>query len=431
MRPGIVTFTLIYLILGMVIVSCNKESSNPIPVIVITSPFEDQAFFIPDTIHIEATISDDKSVNSLQVGLVNSDFVPVLPLIYLSPGNSNYQLTLDLPVSDIDIETGDYYIYIKAEDDKDFKNKYQAVQITGLPKVLERVIVVTHKDDDEIAVTAVDGNNSKEPLFDISSDYASSEVDSKKRQFYLAGANLTDISAYNLDTKDNEWIRVAFPPLPVHSTGCLYFSEHIYASYDSYYIYGFRYNGSQVFDTEVETGMRPSRIMKFQTFLIADLQSKTGGFSSIASYNITTGVEKNRLQITYRVVEFLEADENSVIAVANENEQGVIWLFDPNSNMQSFLMEIPGKILCAVKLTDDHYMLGTSAAVYHFTLSSLSLSEVTINAIIYRLRYDDLNKKIYAGEANRISILSYPEMQIQNTIEFSDSILNFHLLYNK
>jgi hypothetical protein len=370
-------------------------------------------------------------VNSLQVGLVNADFVPVLPLIYLSPGKSNFQLSIDLPVTETDIETGDYYIFIKAEDDNDFKNKYQAVLITGVPKVLEKIIVVTRKNDNEITVTAVDPVNNKEPLFDISSDYASSEVDSKNRQFYLAGVTLTDMSAYNLDTKEDEWAREAFPPLPVHSSGCLYFDEHIYASYDSYYIYGFRYNGSQIFDTEVETGKRPSRIMKFQTFLIADLQSKTGGFSYLVTYYISTGVEKNRLQTIYRVVDFLEADGNTVLIVANENDEGVIWKFDPNSNMQTFLREIPGKIFSSVKLSDDHYLLGTSTAVYHITLSSLSLSEVSINDTIYMLRYDDLNKKIYAGEAKRISILSYPEMQIQNTIEFSDSILNFHLLYNK
>lgn len=431
MKPGIVIFLGISLLLGIIFSSCNKDSHNPIPIIEITAPFDGQEFQIPDTIHIEATISDDKSVNNIQVGLVDEQFVPVLPLIFLSPGSSNYQLSLDIPVSDSNIETGEYFLYIKAEDEKDFKNKYQSILIMGLPKVLEKIIVVTHKSENEIAVTSVDGNNNSEHLFDIGSDFTSSEVDSKNRQFYFAGKNLTDLSAYNLDTHELEWKIEAFPPLPVHAAGCLCFDEYIFASYDSYYIKGFRYNGSQVFDAYIESGKRPSVIRKFNTFLIADLQSKTGGFSYIASYNINTGAEKNRLQTTYRVVDFLEADENKLLVVANENEEGVLWLFDPNMNMQTYLREIPGKIHSSVKLTDDYYLFGTSADIYHLTLSSLYLSETDLNAVVYSLMYDDLNKKIYAGEANGISIISYPEIQIQNTIGFSDSILNFHLLYNR
>jgi len=48
---------------------CKEEADDQIPVILITNPFEGQEFNIPDVISVDATITNDRNLTSLQVVL--------------------------------------------------------------------------------------------------------------------------------------------------------------------------------------------------------------------------------------------------------------------------------------------------------------------------------------------------------------------------
>ncbi len=430
-KSGLLNIFLILLIFGIAIISCNDNTGNHIPVIEITSPFEGQEYFIPDTIDVQAFISGDLVLKSVKIGLVNEQFVSVAPIIYLFPESTSYDLEIEFPIPATTIETGNYYLYIMAENDNDFKNKYQRIHINGLPRVLEKIIVLTKKDVLTIEVSSIDPELNTNLLFEINGDYASSETDSKNRQLYVAGLNTFDIQVYHLETNEIEWQKDAFPPLPVHLSDCFYFDGDLYASYSSFFIYGFRYSGVTIFNTTLLESILPSRIMKFGDYLLADLQSKTGGFTYLATYYILTGVEKQRLQTNYKVVDFYDTDENKALVIGNQNGEGVIWLFEESSNTQIFLKNVPGKVITSVNISQDEYLVQAENRVLFYSLKNNILTEVLEGQQFYRLRFDPLNQKIYAAGANRVFVLNYPEIKIQNAVTLPDSILNLHLFFNR
>jgi hypothetical protein len=431
MRYSLLHISFILFFTGFAISSCKEDHVGSIPVINISSPYKGQEYFIPDTITVKAYISNDIILGSIQVGLVNEQFISVGPVIYLVTESNNFNLELDYPLIQTSLETGNYYLYIRAESENEFKNKYQSIHITGAPKVLENIIVLTKKDVTSIEVSAVDSDSNTEFLFEIKGDYSSSETDSKNRLLYVAGYKTFDIQTYNLENKEIEWQRTAFPPLPVHTTDCFYFDEGLYASYASYYIYGFRYNGSLIFNTTVEESKIPSRIMKIKEFLLADLQSKTTGFTYLATYYISTGAEKQRIQTNYKVVDFYDAGGNNILIIGNQDSQGVIWLFDPWTNIQTFLQNVQGKIICSVNLSEESFLLSVQDKVLFFKINPVTLTEILDGQILYRLRLDPINQKIYAAGEKQLFVLGYPEIKIQNAISFPDSILNLHLFYNR
>ncbi len=96
----------------------------------------------------------------------------------------------------------------------------------------------------------------------------------------------------------------------MHNDNCLYFDEELYMSYQTNYVYGYRHNGSQLFNATMENDKSPSRLAKFNEFLLVDLQSKTGGITYLATYYLVTGAEKQRLTTNYKVVDFFEIDNN-------------------------------------------------------------------------------------------------------------------------
>ena len=282
--------------------SCKKETDNQHPVITYISPYELQKFDVLDNIHIKANISDDKAIESVRIGLVNKEFVSVLPSVFVYPNSINYQLDIDYPIDDQYLETGEYYVQLRAEDGTNFKNQYQLVFISGIQREFEKVIVLTQGNFNEIRISEIDKTDNFSFLFDIYGDYSGSETNSRYQQLYIAGKDLININTYNLHSQEIAWLKETFPPVPMHNDNCLYFDEELYVSFQTNYIYGYRYNGSQVFNATVENDKSPSRLTKFNEFLLVDLQSKTGGITYLATFYLTTGAEKQRLATNYRVV---------------------------------------------------------------------------------------------------------------------------------
>ncbi len=265
---------------------------------------------------------------------------------------------------------------VRAEDGTNFKNEYQKISITGIPLELEQIIVLTAKNTNQIGVSSINQVNQINPLFDIEGDYAASVVDSRYQQLYVAGINIINLNCYSLQSFVLWWTKETAPPLPMHSENCLVYDEFLYASFDSYYIYGYRYDGSNIFSTTIEEGKRPSKIKKFNDLLLADLQSKTGGNTYIATYYTVSGSEKQRLQTNYEVVEFLNLDEDNVLIAANKYGQGVINSYNPYQNVETQIMEIPGRIQCAVKLSNSNYLIGTDEKIYEYIHEYTTITQV-------------------------------------------------------
>jgi hypothetical protein len=399
--------------------------------ITITSPIENQQFILPDSVLVIADISDDKKITNLMVGLCNSDFISVIPMIYFYPESSEYHLEMQMVIDNADLATGDYYLFIRAEDEEGFKNEYLMLQIVGIPKELEGIIVLTEMGNAEIGIFAIEPEGDTEFLFEVSSDFSSSEIDSKNRMLYISGIDMYDITAFNIDTKQMEWQREAFPPLPMHAPNCSFFDEILYISYATNFIFGFRYNGSLVFNTTIEESKLPSRLVKYEDYLIADLQSKTGGLMYLATYYLVSGAEKQRMNIDYKVVDFLNTGAGNCLIIANVNEIGTLRLYNPYQNVESFLLDTPERIVSSARINDSNYIIGLENSVYAFDLSQNSLVNIFPGQASSRIRFDPINQMIFITGYHIITIISYPELQIQNTIPLQDSILNMHLFYNK
>jgi hypothetical protein len=431
MRMVYLKMVLVSLLFFNIVLSCEKEMVHSIPEITINSPVENQVFEVRDTIQIDADISDEVNLISIKVGLVNQELISVQPAVYLYPQSASFKLRIDYPISETNLESGEYYLLISANNEFNYRNNYHKIFINALPQQIEEIIVLTEKNSNLIGVFSVTETDPVTLLFDIDCDFAASESDSRNRRLYVAGLNLINLRAYDFETSEMVWQKDAFPPLPLHVSDCLYFDKELYASFASYYIYGYRYDGSLVFNTTVEEGTLPSRLFKFNEFILADLQSKTGDNSFLSTYYQITGTEKQRLIIHFKVVEFFSADDDILLIASNENSNGLLQMYDPYGNILTDMLNIPGTIICGVKLSETEFLIGTDNGNFLLSLNPASLIPVLPEIEAYRFRFDPLNQIIYSSEPNLINVISYPAMTVQNTFTFTDSILNFHLIYNK
>jgi len=69
--------------------------------------------------------------------------------------------------------------------------------------------------------------------------------------------------------------------------------------------------------------------------------------------------------------------------------------------------------------------------IKHFKYNPISLTTFIPNVSAKNIKFEHMNNLIYAAENFKISAYNYPNAVFQNNVFFSDSILDFHFVYNK
>jgi len=123
--------------------SCKKEEENKLPVITVISPLENSTYNVASKIPVEAEIEDDKLIESISVVLVDENLKPVMDSKSYFPNSKSFSLLDDYHISDLSLNSGDYYMKIRANDEQSFKNEYIQIYIEGIPRFLDKVIVLT------------------------------------------------------------------------------------------------------------------------------------------------------------------------------------------------------------------------------------------------------------------------------------------------
>ncbi|MCB2220392.1 MAG: hypothetical protein KQI35_08360 [Bacteroidetes bacterium] len=425
------SFIVVILLAIIGLSGCKKEENNQIPTIIIQSPFPNQVFSTLDSIAVEAVIEDDKNITSVKVVLTDEKFIPVQQPVYFFPEAPQYDLILNYTIDQNIMEGGSYYLQVRAEDGKNFKNAYQPVNIVAAPRELERVLVLTEPVSGKIELFEIDISGIAEPISLFDGDFAAAAIDHAGRQLFIAGKNQLNLLAFNLADKIIEWELEQVPSLPMHSDNCLYFDDFLYATYYSDYVYGYNNNGSIVFNATTDESEAPGRIWCKDNHLLIDFQRKNGGQPYIKTLFALTGLEKQRTWTSFKVIDFFDYEDDDVIITANSGLNGCIYNYQINSNALTLLKEITAPILCSAQVDKNQLMVATPEGIFLYLIEAGIWTGIYNQENIKRISFDDINKNVYIIAGNSIQVLSWPQMVNQKTLPFSDTILDLHLQFTK
>lgn len=413
-----------------ILIGCKGEESS-IPVITINSPHENQTFHIGDTIKVSATVEDQRKIENIKLALTNFDFQPVQNAYFIYPTSNIYLVDTSITIYDQNLPSGYYYLQITADNGESSKNKFQKIFIVGIQKEFEKIIAITRVNSEMINVLEFDRAGNGQFVLEIAGDFTASEIDSKERQLYLAGKEKMNLQAYDIDEGQLVWELAEQPPIPYHAIDNLYFDEFLFSSFYFNYCKGYRADGSEIFSTTISDPELPSRIYRFDNLILADLQSKSGGITYIATYYLASGVEKQRRTTNFKVVDFFTAGPIEILISANSASNGILKMYNPYLNEITDIHQLPGQIISGVRISEDEFLLGFSDKIIRYDETINSFSDIEIGIKPYRLRYENIAKELYIAGASEIQIFSYPEMEYQASVSISDTLLNIHLLYNK
>lgn len=419
-----------FVLIVLVFFSCKKEADNRIPAISYLQPSYLQQFSVEDTIPVKAQVQDEKEITRIQVSLVDANFSPVSAPQLFYPATASYLLDTRLPIPDQSLESGNYYVFVKADNGVNFKNKYQEVILHGLDQEYLQTVVITEGGLNQVQVFGTSDFEGTSLLKVITGDFSASAISSKDKLLFVAGRNNTNLWAYDLDQNEVAWTREITPGLPIHNNGCLHFNDFLYATYNYDFIHGYTPSGNIGFDVSIEEFDAPERIYRHGEFVLAEVQKKNAIDPYIATYFASTGNEKQRRFIDFDIVDFHAKNKDEVIVACNQEGKGMLYSYNVTNDMLTFILEFQDKINASVKTGTNTLALAGESGIYSYSMVYGIVTEI-LDSGADVLVFEHLSGSLITGKFTQLELYSYPEMVNQKTLLFSDTILDIQIQYSK
>lgn len=410
--------------------SCRKEENSSIPVIEVHLPEYLALYDVYDTISVQATISDEIELESIQVKLTDSNFNPVTKAEVFYPGTMDYNLSTKIVIDNPSLESGHYYVLVKANNGNNSKNKYQEIILQGLEQEFKQLLIITEGTANTIQVFRTDDLESADILTTFDGDFTASAISPADKLLFVAGENSLNLLAYNLETNTVAWQKQKTPGLPMHNPECLCFNGLLYTTYNYNYIHGYTATGQINYDVFIDEFDAPGIIYKHSDFILTEIQKKNAVDPYIATTFALTGEEKQRRLITDDVVAFESVDEDQVLVIFNKNNQGSIYLYDVQNDLMSFRHDVPERINTTVKVSGETLVLAGNEKLFAYSMENEVLFTILEKGATI-LAWEHIQNVLLLGNETVVEGFVYPEMVNQKTLQFSDTILDMQIQYTK
>lgn len=422
----------ITLIFSFLLFSCSKDEDSIVPQIIINEPYELMNFNVLDTVKIRANIYDDKNIKSVEIEIVNTDYLPISNKYSYQPNNKDFFIYEEIALDNIQLKSGTYYLKIRAFDGFNEKHLYRAIIISGVQRKFKSIITINKNNETSFTIYAID--SSQKQLFTYDRAYNFSAINHDFQQLYICGRVNGKLNAYNLIDNSLAWEIEADNNPPTPSFENLYFKNNIlYLSGYLSYITGFNRFSNIMYSSATTTNYFPVKTLKTNNYLIAEKKSKTSDLRLLSIYYTPTGYLKNSTYLSFSINSMFEKDNDEIIVFGNNQQnQSVLYWF--NTENQTFYSphSISSEQLNDVARIDQfNFLILTTSKIYWYQIQSNSLTPLISNINANHIDFEDISQTIILSSNNKLLFYNFPFASKTNEISMQTEIINFHLNYNK
>jgi len=210
------SYFLFLFIITISLITCKKEAEKVFPIVVVSSPYENQIYTVLDTMAIMADVTHNKVLKSISMAIVDMELKPVTSRFNLNPGSNEYRINSNIIIDNIELSSGNYYLHIRASDGENETNSYTKIFIYELPRVLEDIYVITKSNYGTIIISKTDTAFQLIPLLNISSDYGYADTDPINKLLYISGKYNNKLYCIDYQNNIEIWNKIVpgYSPLP-------------------------------------------------------------------------------------------------------------------------------------------------------------------------------------------------------------------------
>ena len=395
-------------------------------------PYENQQFDVPDTVWVEAELTDDKALRQVQISLLDENLIPAFQTISLAASGRDFKIKYPYVLDDLYLSSGIYYIKITVFDDKGEKNAYQKINVNAVPKVREGVFLLSSTSDQSFNIYQLDSTHTLIFQSNIPGDFLEAAIDSRHQILYSLGEFTGDFNAYDLKSKSIICSQPGGVGVPFFEGYQLHQQQSL-LSYFKKEIRVFDNKCQQDLLIKVNELYYPRKTYVHGNFLLSEEKELAGHNDRLILYYFPSGKEYQQVMMKQEVLQFFSMNTQRVFIVGNEGAQAKMEIYEVEGNYLWSPHDFPsGGLLAAEQIDANTYLFAHSDGnIYRYTYSNNSLISYQANTFGIDLNYDDLSAELYVAEKNKLNVYDYASNTLKRSIVHPDTIKQVLFLYNK
>jgi len=421
-----------FLGLSIFISGCKKDVVDEIPPsILIESPFENQSFSSVDTIFVDALITDNINVESLELEVLTLDNQLVTKRQFNVSGtevNFSYNFELNAPL----IPSGQYYFALRARDSKNRSSSFKQILINAIPREIEQYLIVTKETNSLRIETSTDLENWTTRLNRFM-DYNGSDMNYRQDVIGVVGGEIGDAEFYA--TSDFEQL-ITYPGFGTPSIP--YFLGLDYSQGGEQFILLQNEPRARVLDKEAQPqaaaelmpNFLPSRSFGFgdRYFVLEKRITNDERFLSLYSF---AGLRLKTFTVFGDVLGVHEKDLDEYFVWIAEDEGVKLYELNTQNELFAKIYQRPGEsFLSVVETNSDVFIFSTDQGIYRYTYGTGGTNPLNNQLSPEQLIYDDLNGFIYGIEGQTLYELT-STAELIRSIQFNRELAFFGIDYNR
>ena len=415
------------------ILSCSKDKDNIKPTIAVHSPVYMQQINGNDTLHILASVSDNRNIEWVRVTLKNSDGVPVLSTVSKNPNTKEYEFNVSYFFNDIHLTSDQYYFAFKASDGENISSAYVDILFDETPRVRNGIFVFSNNGN-VTDFTVLDSNYNGTYYNAVNGDFLGAEVNSYDQQLIHASGISGSISAIDLSSGSVAWSEpiISSPPT-IYYTSFSYESGLAYLGKWNETIYSYDKNGNSNYITNTTSGfyLMATKVHE-DKYLVTVQHSISGNNVNLVLYWMASGVFAQQYSLNEEVIGIYSYNSEIILITNDASANGKIDFYNTSVGQSSspFTINV-GYIDDCIEVDNGVYLIVNNGDITLINVNNYSTLPYLTGIAANKIKYDFLTNELMVISGNTLSIYDFNSKSLKGTYNHSSNILDVAFWYNK
>ncbi len=190
-------FYIVLIAMLVILSSCKKEEDGEAPIVTILSPSENDIFNYGESIPIQVKVSDNEKIDRVIIEILDAQNAKFLSTVQLQGNSSSQTFDATIMQDDLYLESGSYYIRVKASDGRNDAFDFQDIQINAAAKTLNRIFLVKDSGNGQCSIDSLNSSGIfPATTYAHSADF--SFADTKQNDLVIASNDEQTLGSYDL-----------------------------------------------------------------------------------------------------------------------------------------------------------------------------------------------------------------------------------------
>lgn len=393
---------------ALVLASCNDDDEIPSPRVFMELPVENQLIFSVDTVSVKATVVHEVGIEWVEVELVNSDFSPVSGNARYPMTGTNVQVELPLLLDQPLLESGTFYVAVRASDGSKVGSGFRKVLLSAIPRTLDEVVVGT-RTTFNLGVWAAPPGSEWQPVLNKPIDCQGMALNYRQNILAVAGGELGNLDFHETESYSviNSLQGFGLPSLP------FFLGLHYSQEFEEFSVLlreprlrTFTKNAGALTGYELLPNHLPSRIFTALDHYFV-MESPISQPNQLLVEYSRTGLRLAIYEFGGPVIGLFEKSSNELFIWENHPEGCRLRTLNLGDQLLNTIFDRTGESLIdVVRLNTNTFTFLTDEGLYRYNFMTGSTTVLGSGIAAERLFYEEMSQQYYLSNGNELTVLN-------------------------